>query len=236
MFAWTVIFGNLLAALTQSDPDRLRYLGDLDNLNRFCARHKLSSELTLEVNPVAFGLILSPHSPNVTPLAHIPSHHPLASIPCHHLFPPPIRICRSAVTSSRPSRSTMRNLDPPPSPSSHHHSRRRCASFAHPPYTASPGASPPRLPSQPPLFSPQIPPGRSRGQSTSSGCPTCPFTSTSASVSSRQRSSSTRRRLPSSPRSSSACALRFGYTRLQPLPGRALPHLPSPLLLLTVGG
>lgn len=54
LFAWTVIFGNLLAALTQADPDRMRYQNDLDSINRFCDRHKLSSELTLEVRRYFF--------------------------------------------------------------------------------------------------------------------------------------------------------------------------------------
>ena len=54
LFAWTVIFGQLLAALTQADPDRMRYLSDLDSINTFCERHRLSAELTLEVRRYFF--------------------------------------------------------------------------------------------------------------------------------------------------------------------------------------
>lgn len=54
LFAWTIIFGQLLAALTQSDPERMRYQGDLDSINRFCERHSLSTDLTIEVRRYFF--------------------------------------------------------------------------------------------------------------------------------------------------------------------------------------
>lgn len=62
MFAWTAIFGKLLAALTQSDPDRIRYQNDLDNMNRFCERHKLPESLTLEVRRYFFQTLSINHA------------------------------------------------------------------------------------------------------------------------------------------------------------------------------
>ena len=54
MFAWTLIFGGLLAALTQSDPDKVAYQIDLDRLNLFCERYRLSTELKREVRRYFF--------------------------------------------------------------------------------------------------------------------------------------------------------------------------------------
>jgi hypothetical protein len=57
VFAWTVIFGNLIVALTQADPDRKRFTEGLDALNRFCDQYKLSKEISRELRRYYFHTI-----------------------------------------------------------------------------------------------------------------------------------------------------------------------------------
>jgi len=57
VFAWTVIFGNLIVALTQADPDKKRFTEGLDSLNRFCSSNNLDENLTHELRRYYFHTI-----------------------------------------------------------------------------------------------------------------------------------------------------------------------------------
>ena len=57
LFAWTIIFGRLLAVLTHQDPDTMAYKVDLDSINRFCGINSLTTELTLDVRRYFFNTL-----------------------------------------------------------------------------------------------------------------------------------------------------------------------------------
>jgi hypothetical protein len=72
VIAWTVIFGGLLVAMSNADPDQQRFSENLDNINRLCHHYGLDEELTREVGAHATSAQTSR-----------PPHHTIARVSCH---------------------------------------------------------------------------------------------------------------------------------------------------------